>query len=113
MWSLWKSKRDELESKKKQAFKNCRLEFIFKSPTLEQIEQRVLAMSEPAGSVSSRRSATLCIMRGLLTLLDEGLFKNLSDSEAENLDQADVLRIVDLSVHFSTMSSKLMRMKKE
>ncbi len=113
MWSAWKLKREELESNKKHAFNKSRLNFIFESPALQQIEQRVPVISEPTGSVASRRFATLCIMRGLLTLLHEGLFKDLSESEVEELDQADIFRIGELSVHFSTISSKLMRMKKE
>ena len=113
MWEVWKSRRKELENKKGEVFKSSRLEFISKQGASTQIEQQVLAMSEPAGSVSSRRSATLYIMRGLLTLLDEGLFNNLSESEMEDLDPADFRCIGELSVRFSTISSKLMRVKKE
>jgi hypothetical protein len=76
---------------------------------VENIEQQVLAMSEPDSSVDSRRAATLSIMKGLLGLLNEGLFRDLSDSSVENLSQTDILCITDLSVHFSTMSSGLIR----
>ena len=114
LWEICKENRDELERKKKDAFKNSRLDFLFATPsTPEVIEQQVLAMSEPQGSISSRRSATICIMRGLLGLLDEGLFQELSENDMSLLEQRDVILIADLSAKFSTINSYLMRTKRK
>lgn len=112
MWNIWKEKREELEQKKRQAFKSSRLEILFKpASSLKVIPgQQTLALLESIpNEFAKRRSATLHIMRGLLELLNEGLFENISEQEVANFDNADKLRIAQLSVHFSTLSSKLIR----
>jgi len=113
MWEVWKEKRDELEKRKRQAFDTSRLEILFKTTqTAEPIEQQVLALASPADSEALRRSATLHILQGVLTLLDEGLFDKLSYGEITNLRRSNGQTILRLFAHLSQLSSKLITTEK-
>lgn len=112
MFELWKEKKGELETRKHEASKSALLKILFKQPASRQIEQRTLTLLQSTGSISSRQMATLAIMRGLLGLLDEGLFSNLSSLELAGFENDDRVRILQLSTHFSVLSSKLIQTEK-
>ena len=112
IYELWKDKRGELEVRKREAFKSARLEILFKQSS-NSVEQQVLTLLKPMNSLASRQTATLAIMRGLLGLLDEGLFSDLSPTELAGFENSDRLRILQLSNHFTVLSSKLIQLEKE
>lgn len=113
MLTIWKERRDQLEAKKREAFKSRRLKILFKSaPKTNQIEQQISVISEPAPNYISLRSATLNIFGGVLTLLDEGLFEELSPGELENLKNTHSNTILQLSAYLSALSSKLITIEK-
>ncbi len=117
IYDLWKSKREELESKKKDALKRYRIDLTRSSDLertkLELVERKVRTLSETNDSIGVRRLATLDIMRGLRSLLDEGLFEGLSQDEVDSLGHSDVLCIAKLSAHFSALSLRLVCDHKE
>jgi hypothetical protein len=114
MFEIWKEKRNELELKKRQAFEISRLEILFKSTTQEERpRQQVLALPEPAKSFSSRYSAMLLIMEGLLMSFEEGIFNNLSADDLVTLNSRSRGSILRLSAHLSNLSSRLMTTERE
>ncbi|MES3004524.1 MAG: hypothetical protein V4690_00255 [Patescibacteria group bacterium] len=112
MWDFWKSTRNEIFQKKKMAAEKYRLSFLSRSKEVDKpIEEMVRAMAEPTSSIESRRTATMYIMYGLRSLLDEGILKNLSAEELGDLSHEDVLCVSSLSAHFSTLASDIVRKK--
>ena len=107
MWAIWKEKKDELESKKKEALEKYRLEFLSESA---QTGQTIIESLVPPAlkSLSSGCSATMFLMQGLLVLLDDGVLGTLSEQEIATLKQSGANTILRLSAHLSTISSKLL-----
>jgi hypothetical protein len=106
MWSLWKEHKEELEIRKEK----IRSTSSFKA-LLEQPNQALLSpLSQvPVQQMSNQRMSAMCILSGLLLLLEDGLFENLSDEEVEKFTPADLQNIGRLSVHLSTLSSRLIQ----
>ena len=108
MWDVWKERRDELEMKKQHALKSSRLEILFKTTAQEKRPvQQVLALPEPAKSFSSRYSAMLLVMEGLLVSFEEGLFDNLSPDDLANLNSRSHTSVNRLLAHLNRLSSRL------
>lgn len=106
MFEIWKEKKDELEARKREAFKSFRLEI-----SSHKDEQQLLTLLKSTGSLVSRQIAVLGIMRGVLGLLDEGLFSDLSPTEIAGFNNTDRLTVLQLSNHFTALSSKLIQIK--
>ncbi len=113
MFEIWKERRDELETKKREAFKSARLKFLYKVESSQPIEQQVLTLLTPTTSLASRQKSALAIMRGLLGLFNEGLFSNLSSAELVGFENSDRLGIFQLSNHLTVLSSKLIQIEGE
>jgi len=107
MWAIWKEKKDELESKKKEALGKYRLEFLSGSAQPRQTEISIPVLPV-VKSLSSGYSATMFLMQGLLVLLDDGVLNTLSEQEITTLKQSGANTILRLSAHLSTISSKLL-----
>lgn len=112
MWQIWKERKDELERKKKEAFETYRLKFLFEPvpiPILMRGGEQTVVNPDTASKLASKRQAVIYITRGLLELLKEELFDNLSESDRADIENADVLRILQLSSLLGNLSSKLIR----
>lgn len=95
MWDAWKVRKEELVFKKEKSQELYRLDIPFKiRPKAED--------SKPAIS-ASRQTAVVNIMKGLLSLLEEGA---LSESSFADL-QRSADTILRLSAHLSALSSRL------
>lgn len=113
MWEIWKERRDELDNKKQLALKSSRLEILFKpTPKEKPLVQQVLALPEPTKSFSSRYSAMLLIMEGVLMSFEEGMFDNLSPDDLATLNVRSCSTVLRLSTHLNALSSKLMAIGK-
>ncbi len=112
MYAVWKDKREVLEQKKLQAFKSGRLEVLFKQKKKSEPPQQAPLLLTSAPDTSPLRSVAFDLIKGLLTLLDQGVLRDLSESEVATLEQADMVHIAQLSVHLSTLSAKFVRIEK-
>jgi hypothetical protein len=106
MFDVWKGMKDELEHKKKEALRLYRLGFLDHA-VARPSEQPLLSPAIVNGTVASRRTAVLSILKGVLALLEDGLFDELSESEIAILKENHGSDILRLSARLSTMSSKL------
>jgi len=108
MWEIWKERRDALEQKKRDAFKDYSLEILYKADLSEEqfSQQGVLSLNLVSGD-SSRRLALIQILKGTLAFFDGGLFDNLTISEISELKQSSGHTIHRLATHLSSLSLKL------
>ena len=111
MWQIWKTHRDELEAKKQEAFKKFRLTLFEDAHISRQINESISKIAESSG-VSTCRSASLSIMRGLSILLDKGIFDGLSQEEIDSIEHDDAMCIAKLSSQLSVLSINFVRGRK-
>ena len=112
MWSYWKSRRELLEQKKKDAQRKFVIEFPGQIQVEEQSVAKVIRMPESQSQIAVRRRATLQIMEGLVLLLDEGVLESLNEKELQELDSAAQMCITKLSAHMSVLNMRLITGKK-
>lgn len=102
-WDVWKERRVDLEKKKEQARELYRLVISSKVRTKAEL-------SRPANVPTSRKTAVVSIMEGLLALLEENSFEKISeDNLAELRQSADT--VLNLSARLSALSSRLIMSK--
>jgi len=118
MWDTWKRYREELEQKKQESLRlrrpRFRLRIISKDGKIGQL-MLIDKTTEPnfkkkmvSVELSAREKAAINIMEGLLGLLREGLFENLSEGKLGVLKQSPTIKtIVCLSARLSSLSLKL------
>lgn len=107
IWEIWKGRRDELEQKKRNAFKDYNLQILFKTDSsVDYVEQQALLPLDLAGGDVSRRLALINILKGTLGLFDSGLFNDLSSNEINDLKQYGRM-IHRLNIHLSNLSLKI------
>ena len=99
MWEIWKERKEALELKKEKAGELYRLDLTAKVRPRPEAPVRRAPMQ--------RHTAMVSIMEGLLVLLEEGSFDELSKSELAGLQQAAGGTILRLSAHLSALSFKL------
>jgi hypothetical protein len=104
---IWKSNRVLLEAKKRDSIRSSRLKMFFE----ESVSGTETRIASPGISTPSRQMATLGIMKGLLGLLDEGLFANLSPIELFSFNSEDVKAVEGLSRHLNDLSNKIVQAK--
>ena len=107
-WELWKSKREALEQKKRDAGTKYRIDLSKSTP----VSLPVMVVSPapavpPANALATHRSGVLTLFEGLLALLNEGLFENLSERELTEMKEKKGGVILALSAKLSCLSSKL------
>jgi len=103
MWNIWKSKREELEQKKKELQRQLQLESEVgtEKPTTNTKQ----AVASTALTVDHQ--ATLKVMEGLLALMSKGSFDRPSPEALAELLKSSAV-IFPLSAHLSNLSSQLM-----
>jgi len=112
IWSYWKSRREILEQKKKEAQDKFLIKFPGQTHTEEQSVAKVIRMPESQSQFAMRRKATLQIMEGLVLLLDEGILESLSEKEMQELESSSQMCITKLSAHLSVLNMRLITGKK-
>jgi len=100
MWDAWKERKEELQQKKEESQELYRLDIPHKVHPKAEVSK---ASERPMSA--SRKTAAVSIMEGLLALLEEGSFDNLSDSDLANLKQS-ANTVLRLSAHLSALSSR-------
>ena len=78
MFDVWKGKKEELEQKKREALKLYCFDFLNQTGPVPS-QQLLLPPAIIGGTMASRRTAVLTILKGTLVLLEEGLFSELSE----------------------------------
>lgn len=101
-WDVWKERREELEKKKEQARELYRVDV---SPKVHAKVGQPRAAAMP----TSRKTAIVSIMEGLLALLEDGSFEKSENSLAELRQSADT--VLNLSARLSALSSRLIMSK--
>ena len=111
MWDIWKSRREELDARKK-ATESYSLSPSSQTPPAGKKEEAdVLAPeSEPHADKMSRmdtnRKAAMSMMDGLLSLLDDGVFDTISPQQLDDLTFNSKV-VLGLSVHLNDLSSRI------
>jgi hypothetical protein len=95
MWDAWKERKEELILKKEKSQELYRLDIPLKIRPKAEKSKSVMS--------ASRQTATVNIMEGLLSLLEDG---SLSESSLADL-QRSADTILRLSAHLSALSSRL------
>ena len=102
MWEIWKSRKDELEAKKAEARK---LYWI-------DLADKVTAQKPDEDShSSSKKDVVVCIMKGLLMLLEENSFEELSRVIVSSPES--VQTFIELQGHMNQLGSKMIRRDQE
>lgn len=104
MWNLWKSKRLDLENKKRQLLKSGRLNFLLQKPS----DHAILSIGAPevarlSNNPLKRREATVSIMKALLLLIEDGALQDLAT------DSSILGLLTQLTSRLSSVSSDLVR----
>ncbi len=104
MYKIWKEHREELDRKKEKAFNLFRIDVLTDNdPDLEpKANQKMLEL------LTARKTHTFLIMQGLLGLLDEGVFDEISKEELSILRE-NSNSIVRLSAHLNSLSLRVTR----
>lgn len=132
MLNIYKIKREEIQTKKKEISEDGFMKFITEKTPMELLlkEHRkdedknprpvptlVLPKKEKESAkvIEPVRNNSLPIsisfMGGLLGLIDEGFLKDVTDSDLERLNHEEVSCIIRLSSYLSSLSSDLMRVR--
>lgn len=99
IWDAWKQKSSELDRRKEMLREQRRLVNPTNSVTKPIEDSKPMALG-------ANRKAALSIINGLLTLLEEGAFENLSEDDLAELEQsADT--ILKVSARLSALGSRL------
>ena len=110
MFRVWKEKRDELERKKRESAQRYHIAFLDPSPAAA-LSSLIVPPSLKNGTVATKRSAVLNVLKGLLGLLDEDLFKGLSESELDTLRERHGSDILQLAARLNALGSKFIARK--
>jgi hypothetical protein len=105
MFKVWKERRDELERRKKEAAQRYHIAFLDPTPD-NALSSLILAPSLKNGTAATKRTAVLNVLKGLLGLLDEDLFKGLSESEFDILREQHGSDILQLAARLNALGSK-------
>ena len=99
MWGAWKNRKEELEQKKQQSQGLHRLD-------ISLVQQTKTGTAKSAGRrvPTVRQEAVINIMEGLITLLEEKSFNQLSENQLTNL-QETLLRLL------SVLSAQLLKLE--
>lgn len=107
MWDMWKVRKDELDAKIEEAAAKYRLRF---TPSQSSFP----ATREPQRDLHSSpqracpKDGVVDVMKGLLKLLNSGVFDNLSDADWAAVRESGGT-ILELSSHLSTLSARLVK----
>ena len=105
MFKVWKEKKDELGRKKEESVRQYHIAFL-DLPPATALNSLIIPPSVKNGSVATKRSAVLNILKGLLGLLDEDLFKGLSEDESDALREKHGSDILRLAARLNAMGSE-------
>jgi hypothetical protein len=105
MFAAWKERKDELERKKKDSAQRYNIAFLDPTP-VATLSSLIVPPSLKNGTVATKRSAVLNVLKGLLGLLEEDLFKGLSESELDTLRERHGSDILQLAARLNALGSK-------
>lgn len=100
MWDIWKDQRTKLDEKKKQVRTEYRLTPSSHGEEREQKDRPKVLLT------TSRCGAIVCIMQGLLALLEEKSIKEFSEQDLAGL-QSETNTVLRLSAQLNNLSSCL------
>jgi hypothetical protein len=111
MWEIWKSKREELDARKKAAdayplSPSSQTSPADKKEEVDAIAPTPKSHADKMSRMDTNRKAAMSMMDGLLSLLDEGVFDAISPQQLDDLTSNSKV-VLGLSVHLNDLSSRI------